>query len=400
MAFQREGDPVEMSARSYATQLRCEAKTLGVELSLPEDTSDWDAIFCAEAQLLRNLDIDNLKRRAAFVYSRYAEVAGAEKAAAHAVNAVDLEKCTREALVADLLAVHAETTRIYLLGYQVERERADLARFVIYIGFGALASFMTFISWAFLVQHIEPLWATVIVIVATVVLIVGMWRYEKYRTNKGRRAPTPVATAALLIALLAVSPLTGQTATTTETGTAKAPVVETSKVQQPAKTPVLTAKSPKPAKPVPPKVRRAGAKAMPRVPIAPLVILTGILGACFSVLQRVQRSVAGDPLVALLSLRSARTHIFLSIISGAIASLVLFAVFTGKMIEGSLFPAIVNGTAETEKSMMLLYNFLSATGPESAADYGKLLVWTFIAGFAERFVPDILDRFVTSTKKT
>lgn len=130
------------------------------------------------------------------------------------------------------------------------------------------------------------------------------------------------------------------------------------------------------------------------------MILTGILGACFSVLQRVQRTMAGDPLVSLLSLRSARTHIFLSIISGAIGSLVVFAIFTGKMVSGSLFPDIVNSrTPANTGGMLLLYDFLKETGPASTADYGKLLVWVFIAGFAERFVPDILDRFVTSAKK-
>jgi hypothetical protein len=30
--------------------------------------------------------------------------------------------------------------------------------------------------------------------------------------------------------------------------------------------------------------------------------------------------------------------------------------------------------------------------PDSITDWGKLLVWSFMAGFAERFVPGVLDR--------
>ena len=30
--------------------------------------------------------------------------------------------------------------------------------------------------------------------------------------------------------------------------------------------------------------------------------------------------------------------------------------------------------------------------PSSPEDYGKALVWSFIAGFSERLVPDVLQR--------
>lgn len=382
MAFERQGDPLYASARSYATQLRCEIASLGLseKIAVPTDTTDWDVIFCAEGNLLRQLEPPDLRRRAAIVYQRYAEVAGAAKAALRAANALDAATCEPDLLRADLFAVHNETARLYTLGYQVERERGDLARFVIYLGFGALAMFVTFISWAFLVQYIRPGWATAIVTLFAVGIIAGLWGYERHRMGTRKVA----AAVMLMVMAFAIAP-----STTAQTKTAQ------QKTGDPGATSTQEQKSPeKPAGDTSTQIK----KVIVRMPIAPMVILTGILGACFSVLQRVQRSAADDPLVALLNLRNARTHIFLSIISGAIASLVIFAIFTGRMISGSLFPNIV-GMSVPAGTMLPLVDFLGGTGPETVADYGKLLVWAFVAGFAERFVPDVLDRFVADAKK-
>jgi hypothetical protein len=46
--------------------------------------------------------------------------------------------------------------------------------------------------------------------------------------------------------------------------------------------------------------------------------------------------------------------------------------------------------------MIDLATFLRSAGPATGADLAKLTVWSFIAGFAERFVPDVLSRLASS----
>jgi hypothetical protein len=39
-----------------------------------------------------------------------------------------------------------------------------------------------------------------------------------------------------------------------------------------------------------------------------------------------------------------------------------------------------------------MIDFLGKTYPASGQDLAKLLFWSFVAGFSERFVPQILDK--------
>lgn len=93
----------------------------------------------------------------------------------------------------------------------------------------------------------------------------------------------------------------------------------------------------------------------------------GALGAAVSVLSRTRSNVTKGHTVSVVELISMQTI-------GAVFALILCLMFMGEMIAGSLFP-------QWDPFYRIIY---------SPPAFGKLLVWSFIAGFSERLVPRIL----------
>jgi len=138
------------------------------------------------------------------------------------------------------------------------------------------------------------------------------------------------------------------------------------------------------------------------IPTLPVVVLAGVLGAFTSILRRLQtaqsQSVAPaeDMIGKLSELGLGRLGVFMALASGAIFSSILYLIFIGQMVQGSFFPEIVSPEAAPGTSTGLAFSkFVTATDPRDGVEFAKLLVWSFISGFAERFVPDVLDRLTT-----
>lgn len=131
-----------------------------------------------------------------------------------------------------------------------------------------------------------------------------------------------------------------------------------------------------------------------------MVAFAGFLGGAFSVVRRLQTLAHdGDAVRNVQNLAAGEAYMVLAPVSGAIAALVLYLFFCGRLVEGPLFPAIFSPVIENPTNFTSFLAFLERTGPASGLDQAKTLVWCFVAGFAERLVPDAIDRLTAAAQK-
>jgi hypothetical protein len=120
------------------------------------------------------------------------------------------------------------------------------------------------------------------------------------------------------------------------------------------------------------------------------VIFAGALGGLVSLQQRLHNiNISRDPARQMLGLGQSWYPLYYSPIMGALGAVLLVVCFATKLVEGTLFPSIslgatpANGVIRVLDTMQLNNDSLV-----------RLLLWSFLAGFSERLVPDTLDRLV------
>lgn len=123
------------------------------------------------------------------------------------------------------------------------------------------------------------------------------------------------------------------------------------------------------------------------------VALAGMTGSLISLLQRLQ-SVPNEQkrTVSLIGITYGNALILQSLMTGAIFAFLMLLIFGGGILEGDLFPklgwVVDGGTGKT------FLDGLAGTF-DQGGELASLLIWCFLAGFAERLVPDFLDRLAS-----
>jgi hypothetical protein len=129
------------------------------------------------------------------------------------------------------------------------------------------------------------------------------------------------------------------------------------------------------------------------------VLLVGILGGIVSTMFRLfnSQTIESEPIKDIVQLQQGRISIYISPILGGIFAVVLFVILSGGFVDGFILPEMVTPQPGRGNEALTFFDFWTKTGPATATDAAVLLIWSFLAGFAERLVPDVLDR-IAKTK--
>ena len=132
-----------------------------------------------------------------------------------------------------------------------------------------------------------------------------------------------------------------------------------------------------------------------RLMISWLVFECGIIGGFVSIQQRLKQ--IGTEELELLA--ESWATILVIPIYGGIFSLLLYTLFLSGIIDGHMFPDFAIASFAKTPTTEDIVGFLNQTYPAQGSDLAKLIFWSFVAGFSERFVPQIIHKVSSSANQ-
>lgn len=120
-----------------------------------------------------------------------------------------------------------------------------------------------------------------------------------------------------------------------------------------------------------------------------LLFLCGAGGAVVGNYQRLALlSQKRDKLKDALANSMVTIQLYISPIIGGVFAIILWSAFFSGLLAGDFFPHI-EGTNTTYSNF---HDLMANTHPGTFADAMKGVFWSFLAGYSERLVPNILDK--------
>lgn len=124
-----------------------------------------------------------------------------------------------------------------------------------------------------------------------------------------------------------------------------------------------------------------------------IAAIAGATGSLVSVVLRIQGVRDNTQLAQnIFAFKYSQTTVQVAPLTGMVFGILLSYVICGGLIGGTMFPVI---DLQAKPGGSVGYNSIL----DSIENLAKLLVWSFIAGFSERLVPDMVDRLADKAKK-
>lgn len=133
-----------------------------------------------------------------------------------------------------------------------------------------------------------------------------------------------------------------------------------------------------------------------RFPLSWFCFGVGIIGGFVSIQQRLKIL----PLQELALLARSRVNILVIPLFGGIFALVLYLLVLAGILEGALFPAFAIDVFADTPTTTDLRRFFLETYPASGEDFAKLAFWAFVAGFSERWIPNLIKTKIPTQQST
>ncbi len=121
-----------------------------------------------------------------------------------------------------------------------------------------------------------------------------------------------------------------------------------------------------------------------------MVFLVGTIGGVANNYRRLQHLPRDtNALADSGTSRLVTVQLYVSPLIGGIFAVVLYMLFLGGILQGALFPEFPHLQQNDYEGVS---SFIKSATPAKGSDAAKLMFWSFVAGFSEAFVPNIIDK--------
>lgn len=136
-----------------------------------------------------------------------------------------------------------------------------------------------------------------------------------------------------------------------------------------------------------------------KIPHETLIFVSGTVGGAINSFQRIQSiqsmDLAKTKALDVMAERLITIQIYLSPFVGGVFAFVLYIMFMAGFVQGSLFPMFAAGDQDFTNFCDFAQHFI----PKENVDVAKAIVWSFIAGFSERLVPNFISKIVKEAEQ-